>query len=230
MTIRSFLCFIPIMVGIEACNRPASENTTNASPSINQIEPDDDSLPIETDHKELVEEVLQGKEYEFDGYKFDVGYEKYDEDKFGFSNPGYLRVRKDGEVIFKDSFKGEGEVYVKSYGVHSLSGNKLVFTLNWGTEAHDYIQYSKYYVINSENKVLYLNEYWSQSGGDGYASRYYEHIFPEDSSGVPNSLLIVEGMEFHEQDQPNQSDTTRIAFDGDSFRMVKPTNNLGKVK
>ncbi|MFN3403505.1 MAG: hypothetical protein ACK40G_05365 [Cytophagaceae bacterium] len=179
---------------------------------------------------EFIEELLEPKEFDFDNYKFIVGYEKYDEKKYNFSNPGYLKVYKDEELIFNDSFKGEGNVYVKHLGVHELAGSKTIFTLNWGTEACDYVQHSRYYYINSQDKVTSLNEYWSATGGDGYASRYFHHILPDDSLGIPNTLLIVEGMIFHEQDQPDQSDTTKITFFGNGYRSIKLTNNLAKVK
>lgn len=178
----------------------------------------------------IEQELLESKEISFDGYIFKYGYEKYDEDKFGFSNPGFIEVWRDGSLIFKDSFKGEGEVYIKSLGHHELSGKKLIFTLNWGTEACDYHQHSRYYAITSENRVQYLNEYWSGSGGDGYASRYYQHIFPQDTLGIANCLLIVEGMIFHEHDQPNLSDTTRIFFDLEKIKIDKPTNNMDRVQ
>jgi hypothetical protein len=180
--------------------------------------------------EENVKEFLELNEVEFDGYKFKYGYEKYNEDSFGFSNPGRLEVLKNERVIFKDSFNGEGELYMKSLGHHDISGNKVFFTLNWGTEACDYAQHSRYYYITPESKVNFVNEYWAMTGGDGYASRYYEHIFPEDSNGAIDSLIILEGIQYHEHDQQDLSDTSYIFFDADKFTISKPTNNLNHAK
>jgi hypothetical protein len=165
-----------------------------------------------------------------EGFEFKFGYNQYDEDKFGFDNPGYLEISKNGKIIFKDKFKGEGPVYIKSLGYHKLSGNKLLFSLNYGTEACDYVSHERYYVINSNDKISYINHYSAQSGGDGYASFFYDHIFPEDSLGEENTLLIIEGLKFHQHDQDDLFDTTRIYFTNNSFTLKKRTNNIGKAK
>jgi hypothetical protein len=227
---QPLICFaIAFLLG--GCDGPKPERTVfDPVTRINDQTVNAESLEEKVDADQINKKYLEPKEIEFNGFKFRFGYEKYNEEKFGFSNPGFLHVLKNGKVIFKDSFKGEGEIFVESLGYHELSGNKLIFTLNWGTEACDYSQYSRYFYITPENKVHFLNEYWSSTGGDGYASRYYKHILPEDSAGVSNALLIIEGMEFHEHDQPDQSDTTRIAFNGNSYKLIKLTNNLGKVK
>lgn len=214
---------------VVACKSPESKSLATNS-TIDSLVDKSSSISKDTIVKELNNEFMEFNEVESDGYKFKFGYIKYDEEKFGFSNPGLLQVRKNGRVVLIDSFKGEGEVYMKSHGYHKLSGNKLVFTLNWGTEACDYWQHSRYYTITPEDKVFYLGEYLSASGGDGYASRYFEHIFPEDTAGRIDSLLIVEGIKFHERDQPDLFDTTHILFDGDKYNINKPTNNLEKAR
>ena len=76
----------------------------------------------------------------------------------------------------------------------------------------------------------FINEYWSNTGGDGYATRYYSHILPNENEGIPNSIIILEGMIFHEKDQPNQEDTTILYFYNNNFKTQKITNNLSKVK
>lgn len=157
------------------------------------------------------------------------GYLKYDEEKYGFSNPGYFKIYKDKKLIYADSFKGEGDVSVESLGYLDLDGKKLLFRLNYGTEACDYAYTSKYYVAD-ENKINFLKECYSITGGDQYSSKFYEHILPTDSSGQSNSLLIVEGQIFHEKDQPNRFDTTYIKFTGKQFTILKLTDNLSKVK
>jgi hypothetical protein len=226
----NFLFPFSAILFVMACSDPKPEKGVIVSRDSSLVLENKDTHTIAESNESLNEERLKPQEIKIDDYTFTCGYEKYDEDKYGFSNPGYLEIRKNGNVIFKDTFEGEGETYVKSLGHHDLSGDKLFFTLNWGTEACDYSQESKYYFITPAGKVSYLKDYWSGSGGDGYASRYYEHIFPEDSAGMPYSLLIVEGMIFHEHDQPDRSDTTYVSFDKDTYKMNKPTDNLAKVK
>lgn len=207
---------------ISCCTKPKAGN---------RVLKGDAQKKAREDHQEDADEVfLVAKELKYKGYTFKFGFTDYDEDKYGFSNPAFLRVIKNEKIIFEDSFKGQGDIYVEPLSVHSLSGNKIVFTLNWGTEACDYNQCSRYYIINDQGKINFLNEYCSISGGDGYASRTFQHIFPEDSAGVKNTLVIVERMLFHEHDQPDLSDTIRILFDGNSFQINKLTNNLEKAK
>ena len=225
---EKIFCWALVLLMV-ACESSKPESVVS-KPIVSKPITKEEILDKGTADNEGYEDYLEPKEIEIDGYTFKVGYDEYDEEKFGFSNPGYLNIIKNEKVIFNDSFMGEGDVYIQSLKHHALSGDKLLFSLNWGTEACDYTQYAKYYTITPEGKVHYLNEYWSFSGGDGYASRYFEHIFPEDSLGKKNALLVVEGMKYHEHDQPDLSDTSRILFSGDKFQIIKKTNNLAKAK
>lgn len=162
-------------------------------------------------------------------YKVEYGYSKYDEEKFGHSNPGYMRVLKGDSLIFEDSFKGEGTVFFESFGYQELAGKKLVFALTNGTEACDYYSFSRYYVSFGD-KFYFLKTVTSFTGGDQYSSLFYDHIFPQDSAGIQNSILLVEGQVFYEHDQPDRSDTTLIHFTDHDFTMTKLTDNLSKVK
>lgn len=157
------------------------------------------------------------------GYDFEFGYAKFDPDSF--ENPGYLRVLRNGETVFSDKFEGEGEVFLKSLGFHSLAGKKLVFTLNYGTAACDYTQRALYYVIDSDHQVKFLKECYTSCGGDGYACHIFKHIFPEDSLGKPNTIFFAEGFVYNEHDQEDQIDTTRISFSKNAFKLKKLTNN-----
>lgn len=225
----NILCFFLIWSLVIACNSKQEEATSDLLIDSNIAVLSEDSVtPHSFENSD--NEYLKPQEIRIDEYTFQCGYEKYNEDSFGFSNPGFLKVIKNGNEIFKDTFEGEGEVYIKSLGHHELSGDKLVFALKWGTEACDYNQYSKYYMITPKDKVYYLKECWSGSGGDGYATRYYLPIFPEDSLGKRDELLIVEGIVFHEKDQPDRSDTTYMYFNGDTYEINKPTNNMDKTK
>ncbi|KOS06576.1 hypothetical protein AM493_11430 [Flavobacterium akiainvivens] len=161
-----------------------------------------------------------------EGYVFRYGYTAYDEEDG--SNPGYLEVLKGGKVVFKDAFKGEGYINITPLGHHDLDGDKAVFVMQYGIEACDYPSTGRYYVVDGAGKFSFINSYWAATGGDLYASRYYSHIFPTDSLGKPNTLTIVEGMAYHERDQPDVADTTHIVFAGNSFKLDKLSNDLGK--
>jgi hypothetical protein len=183
----------------------------------------------DTSNADQLSEMTNPHEDNIDGFTFKYGYLKYDEEKYGFSNPGFLKIYKDDKLVFSDSFKGEGSVDIESLGHHDLQGDKLVFRLNYGTEACDYVYTSKYYFIDKD-QFKFLKECYSITGGDQYSSKFYEHIFPTDSAGRPNSMLIVEGQIFHEKDQPDRFDTTFIKFEDNKFKINKPTDNLSKVK
>lgn len=172
-------------------------------------------------------EYLVPKEKVFDDYTFKYGYTTYNDE---FDNPGYLKIYKDGKEVYSTAFKGEGDVFIESLGYHELSGKKFVFALNYGVDACDYAHTIKYYVISSDNVVSPVKETYSITGGDQYASRYYKAFFPEDSAGMANTIGVVEGMIFHEHDQPDQADTTRVIFEANTFRIEKHTDNLGKIK
>jgi hypothetical protein len=229
MTLKtsSFLLLIPLCLLLSCRNEPVQKDeiiTKKALPVVANTT-EEDSLD-----KEKYAALLVPHQEDIEGYTFRYGYTAYDEDKYGFDNPGYMEVIKDGVVIFKDAFKGEGEPYITSLGHHSLDGDKLVFQLHDGTEACDYTQTARYYVADATGKFRYIKSYWGGTGGDLYATRYFKHIFPEDSLGKPNTLTIVEGMEFHEHDQPDQADTTHIVFSNGTFKASKLTDNISKVK
>lgn len=210
-----------------ACN-DAKPADTVAKPTGTSVVPKEQNA--EEDQLEGKFTTLLHHQETFGGYTFKFGYEQYDEDKFGFDNPGYLKVFKGDKLIFKDKFEGEGEVSLKLLGYHDLSGKKLLFELYYGTEACDYVQTSSYYVVDANDTIRFLKNFWSATGGDHYTTRYYKTIFPKDTFGVPNTFKIVEGMVFHEHDQPDVADTTYIVFEDNRFSLSKPTDNLSKVE
>jgi hypothetical protein len=178
---------------------------------------------------EIDSTLLEPHTTSIEGYKIVYGYKAYNEDKYGFQNPGYMRVFKGETLVYEDSFKGEGPVMVTSQGYHNLSGQKLLFALNYGTEACDYTNTIKYYVV-IDGKVQFLKAFDAITGGDGYSSISYNTIFPTDSAGKVDAILVVEQHFFHEHDQPDLFDTNYITFTGDKFSINKPTNNLAKAK
>lgn len=162
-------------------------------------------------------------------YRMVFGYVHYDENKYGFSNPGYLKIFLGEEQIYLDSFKGEGPLEVKSLGIQDLNGMKQIFEFDHGTRACDYWNYARYFAID-QKKVYYLGEFSGASSGDQYSSIFYEPILPTDSLGIPNTIQVVQGQIFHEQDRPNLFDTTYFEFGMNGFTRRKPTNNLNSGK
>lgn len=222
------IIFIAIIFVFGACYNKSE--TIKSNSKISNPKTKDSSLKVEYSKNDLYDDFLPQREETLEGYNLKFGFEDYNEDKYGFENPGYFHVFKNGKLIFKDTFKGEGDVYIKSLGHHNLSGDKLFFTLNWGTEACDYSHYTRYYFINPEGNVYYINEYWSMASGDGYSNKSFRHIFPGDNLGKPDSLIIIEGINFLEQDQPDLYDTSKISFNGENIKINKTTNNLNKAK
>lgn len=179
--------------------------------------------------REIDSTLLEPHITNIEGYKIVYGYKAYSEEKYGFQNPGYMLVFKDEALVYEDSFKGEGPLILTSQGYHNLAGQKLVFALNYGTEACDFTNTVKYYVV-IDGKVQFLKAFDAITGGDGYASLTYNTIFPTDSAGKANTILVVEQYFFHEHDQPDLFDTNYITFTGNKFSISKPTNNLAKAK
>ncbi|MGV3613104.1 MAG: hypothetical protein ACO1N0_19240 [Fluviicola sp.] len=193
-----------------------AEKEQTEKPIVEKNEPADKELA------KYYRSLLVPKKASFSGYRFEYGYTDYNEEEYGFQNPGYLRVLHKGELIFSGKFEGEGEVNVKSEGYHNLGGKKLVFTLNYGTPACDYKSVSNYYVFKTNQQIAFLKECYSFCGGDGYACHIFNPIFPKDSLGRPNTILFAEGVVYNEKDQPDKIDTTQIVFSKNAFKVKKP--------
>ncbi|MNJ88924.1 hypothetical protein D3C87_64830 [compost metagenome] len=211
-----YLFLVPLFL---SCGNPAQKEKESASKKAadsGPVKEKKEVLPVAVDKTAVMHKKR------FSGYDFEFGYTKFDPDSF--ENPGYLRVLRNGEIVFSDKFEGEGEVVVKSLGFHSLSGKKLVFTLNYGTAACDYTQSALYYVIDSDHQVKFLKECYASCGGDGYACHIFKHIFPEDPIGKPNTIFFAEGFVYNEHDQEDRIDTTRISFSKNAFKVKKLTD------
>ncbi len=99
---------------------------------------------------------------------------------------------------------------------------RIFFTLNWGVEACDYVQTSRFYCITADDKVHKLGDHWATSTGDGYSSRNYDYFFSQDN----HNLMVVESLFFHEHDKKDVSDTIIYAFEGDTFKTNRLSNHL----
>jgi len=215
-----FLCFLLLSCGNPAPKeqKPELEKTGGTKPL--GLTDDEKNNQEKPGHKSAVSHKKH-----LAGYDFEFGYTEYNEDKYGFQNPGYLRVLSKGKLIFEDRFEGEGEVNIKSLGNHALSGKKWIFTLNYGTPACDYNSVSRYYAVANNQKIRFFKECYASCGGDGYACHIFDQIFPEDSLGVPNTILFPEGISYNEHDQEDEIDTTRVVFSANSFKIKKPAKN-----
>jgi hypothetical protein len=223
MAIKKTALFILPLYLLQSCGKEPEQQPTAAVAKETKAPEKSKDTP-----NEAFAEYLIPQQETLEGYTFRYGYTAYTEDEG--SNPGYLEVLKNGKVVFKDTFEGAGEPHITALGHHNLNGDKLVFQLNYGIEACDYNQTAQYYVVDGTGKFHYINSYWSGTGGDLYATRYFTHIFPADSLGKPNTLTIVEGITYHEHDQPDVADTTHIVFAGNSFKLNKLSDNLGKAE
>lgn len=220
MKINATLFLLVMHILIIACKSQTKEISKSSASTVNQKDSlAKDSLTQNADH-----DLLALKTFTYEGYAFKFRYLKYNTDDV--NNPGVLQVYKNEKLIFIDSIKGEGVLYIDTLGYHNVAGRKLFFTLNYGIEACDYAQSARYYFISRESNVHYLNEYFSQCGGDGYSCMGYKHVFPEDSSGVSDVLRIVEGLHYNEHDHPDLFDTTNIYFTESKFNISKLTHNL----
>lgn len=215
--------YLPLFLVLFSCGNPTPKEEKASTTKSEALKPaaitTEESGEVEKPDKSAVNLKKQ-----FAGYEFRFGYKKYDPDSF--DNPGYLRVLRDGKIIFEDTFEGEGDVSVKSFGNHKLAGKKLVFTLNYGTAACDYTQTSRYYIIDTEHQVHALKDCYASCGGDGYACHIFKHTFPEDSLGKPNTIFFAEGFVYNEHDQEDRIDTTQISFSKGSFKVKKLTNHV----
>ncbi len=157
-------------------------------------------------------------------YKIEFGYTAYNEEKYGFDNPGYLKVFKNNKVIFSDSFLGDHELFV--FTLDNKVDNNLFFTLNWGKEACDYQQTSRFYCITTDDKVHKLGDHWTASSGDGYSSRSFEHFYKQNPQDNSSQLLVIESLFFHEHDKKDLIDTIVYTLKENNFKSTRLSNHL----
>ena len=156
------------------------------------------------------------------GYRVEFAYSAYNEEKYGFQNPGFLKVYKNNKMIFSDVFYGDNELYILPLENLNTDKDKIFFTLNWGLEACDYVQTSRFYCITADDKVHKLGDHWAMSTGDGYSSRNYDYFFSQDN----HNLMVVESLFFHEHDKKDLSDTIVYTFEEDKFKVRRLSNHL----
>lgn len=155
------------------------------------------------------------------GYRVEFAYSAYNEEKYDFQNPGFLKVYKNNKMIFSDVFYGDNELtvlHLKNQG----DKDNIFFTLNWGLKACDYVNTSRFYCITADDKVYKLGDHWATSTGDGYSSRNFEYFFNQDN----HNLMVVESLFFHEHDQKDVSDTIVYTFEEDKFKVHRLSNHL----
>lgn len=224
MKIRNL--FYPLLAGLlmTACNnQPAEKPVLNAAAS--NIQKDSSTKDSTT--------VLEEKNYlafttvPYQGYAIKYRYLKHEIGEEGSGvNPALLQVYKNEKLIFTDSFKAEGDLYIDTLGYHGVSGQKLFFRLNFGIEACDYTQTGRYYFISPESGIHYLKDFFSGCGGDGYSCKIYKHYFPGDSSGITDGFRVIDALRYNEHNEPDKFDTTDWHFEGDKFNITKQTHHF----
>jgi len=180
------------------------------------------------DEQAYNEQMLVQKQTTLGNYTFKYGYTKYNDDKYGWTNPATLEVLNKGRLIFTDtSIKGYEELNIVSSGYHDLNGKSLVFRLDYGLQACDYMTASRYYVIMPDGDLIYfIGEYHSSSGDAAGTS--YKTIFPEEANGQQNSMLIVESLNYKEGNEPDEFDTTDVYFIEGDVGVRKLSNHIHK--
>lgn len=227
---KQYSYFITVLLAFSCGSSPEKGKTSQeqeeiTSPTVARKTADPQSKPEDRELQEYYQSLLIPGKSTIGNYELKYGYTAYNEEKYGFQNPGYFQVYSKGKLIFKDQFKGEGAIYIKSLGYHQLSGKKLVLVLHYGTEACDYSQVARYYMIDSNQKGRFLRECYSSCGGDGYACHFYDQVFPEDSIGVANTILFIEGFRYLEHDEEDQIDTTKMIFTAGGFSTKKTVSD-----
>lgn len=99
---------------------------------------------------EYINQIKLKKSSVIGNFEVKYGYLENDEDKNEWKNLGFLEVYKNLKLIYQEKFKGYDELFIHNLGHHLLYKNKIIFKLDYGTEACDYAHSSRYYYI-SEN-------------------------------------------------------------------------------
>lgn len=146
---------------------------------------------------------------------FFSGYEEYDEDKYGFQNPAYLRAFIDEELVFQETFEAYESHWMNSAGSYVFADTLNFFKLNYGLEAHDYVVAERLIAI-SNNSIQTVCEYDFQS--TGYASRFPEYVYPSDSGGVNNTIILINRVVYRTGEEPNLADTTLYEYINAEFK------------
>jgi hypothetical protein len=227
MKIRNIFYPLLAVILITACrNQPAKKTVLDAAVSAIQK----DSSIIDSTSRLNEENYLAFKTLNYEGYAIKYRYLKHETGEEGSGeNPALLQVYKNEKLIFTDSFKAEGDMYIDTLGYHAVSGQKLFFILNYGIEACDYAQTGRYYFISPESGVHYLKDFYAGCGGDGYSCKSYKHYFPGDSSGITDGFRVIDALRYNKHEQPDKFDTIDWQFEKDKCKITKQTHHLSNT-
>lgn len=220
------LCYSFTFLIFLSCGKSSPKSETKSSNQANKIE---DSIRainslMKPEMKESSSDTtgLMVKQKKVLGkYKIEFAYTAYNEEKYGFQNPGYLKVYKNNKMIFSDVFLGDNELTVLQLK-NQDDKDPIFFTLNWGVEACDYVQTSRFYCITANDKVHKLGDHWASSTGDGYSSRNFDYFISQDNG----NLTVVESLFYHKHDKKDLSDTIIYTFEEDKFKVHRLSNHI----
>lgn len=146
---------------------------------------------------------------------FFSGYEQYDEDKYGFQNPAYLKAFIENELVFEEMFEAYESHWMDFVGTYEFADTLDFFKLNYGLEAHDYVVAERLIAI-SNNNVQTVSEFNFQA--TGYASRFPEYVYPSDSGGITNTIITIDRVVYRTGEEPNLADTTFYDYINAEFK------------
>jgi len=146
---------------------------------------------------------------------FFSGYEEYDEDKYGFQNPAYLKTFIGGELVFQETFEAYESHWMNTAGTYEFKDTLNFYKLNYGLEAHDYIVAERLVAVSNKN-VQTVCEYDFQS--TDYASRFPEYVYPSDSGGINNTIIVINRVVYRTGEEPNLADTTFYDYTNAEFK------------
>ena len=146
---------------------------------------------------------------------FFSGYVEYDEDKYGFQNPAYLKLFIHGELVFEETFEAYEDHWMEYAGTYEFSDTIDFYKLIYGLEASDYIVTERLIAI-SNSKVQTVDEFAFQA--TDYASRYTEYIYPPDFGGLTNTIITIDRIDYRTEEEPNLADTTYYDYINSEFR------------
>jgi hypothetical protein len=153
-----------------------------------------------------------------------AGYIEYDEEKFGFSNPAYIKVLVNNSLIYDSLFKGYENIRLNLLHSENFDGKIDFFTLEYGLEACDYINIEHLYFLNDYH-FSFIGEFTYQS--TDYASRYPEYYFPSDSGGKFNQIIVIDKIDYRTKEEPNIRDTIIYEYIDQKFNKKQhPTRGV----
>ncbi|CAM1363509.1 protein of unknown function [Tenacibaculum soleae] len=149
--------------------------------------------------------------------EFFTGYTSYNEEENGYNNPAYIKVFIENYLVYNELFEAYEDIRILKMGTYNFMEKLDFYSIEYGLEAHDYLNFQRLFFIKNKS-FNYIDEFTSQS--TDYASRYTEFLFPTDSSGIKNQIIVLDKIDYHTEEEPNRRDTLYYKYDGTEFKKL----------